>query len=534
MKRLPWLERLRKSQREQALCTPLPLSNRSNGEYFHEHTPREKQLETAIFRRADESARKLDADRRQFLASSMGMATALSIVNLSCTSDSDQSSTAADVPLDSSVSDAGRPQDTGRNGYDVGTDTLDANQTCQKLSGDPDEFVFDIQTHHINADGPWRQTNPGFALFFSQLEHAGCGLETLECFGAQQYIEQIFLNSDTTVAVLSTVPAALCDDGQTSNCGSPLTNQEIIETREIVNALAHSERVVNHCMVLPNAGLEQQLAIMDAVHSESKVAAWKCYPPWGPKGTGWRMDDPKVGLPFIEKGVKLGVPVFCIHKGFPLPGFDTTHTDPEDVGIAAKAFPDASFVVYHSGFRHGSWTKAEGAYDPADMFGTNTLVKTVLDNELAPGSNVYAELGSVWGNLISEPDQAAHVLGKLLKYVGENNVVWGTDCIWTGSPQPQIEAFRAFQISQEFQEKYGYPALTPTIKAKILGLNAAAIYGIDATAKRCAIQKDDLARARADLDGNMGARRWTFTTPLGPRTRREFLRFQEFNEGKPG
>ena len=71
------------------------------------------------------------------------------------------------------------------------------------------------------------------------------------------------------------------------------------------------------------------------------------------------------------------------------------------------------------------------------------------------------------------PTQAAHVLGKLLKYVGEDNVLWGTDCLFYGSPQDQIQALRSFHISAEFQDRFGYPELTKEIKAKILGLNGA-------------------------------------------------------------
>ena len=74
---------------------------------------------------------------------------------------------------------------------------------------------------------------------------------------------------------------------------------------------------------------------------------------------------------------------------------------------------------------------------------------------------------------MADPDQAAHVLGKLLVAVGEDNILWGTDSIWYGSPQDQIQAFRAFEITAESREKFGYPALTPAVKAKILGQNAA-------------------------------------------------------------
>jgi hypothetical protein len=88
----------------------------------------------------------------------------------------------------------------------------------------------------------------------------------------------------------------------------------------------------------------------------------------------------------------------------------------------------------------------------------------LLDNGIAPNSNVYAELGSTWRTVMGDPDQSAHVIGKLLRYVGEDRVVWGTDSIWYGSPQDQIQAFRLFQISDEFCDRYGYPKLTAQIK----------------------------------------------------------------------
>ena len=57
--------------------------------------------------------------------------------------------------------------------------------------------------------------------------------------------------------------------------------------------------------------------------------------------------------------------------------------------------------------------------------GTDSLVQSVLDSGLGTDSNVYAELGSTWQVVMREPDQAAHMVGKLLKYIGENNVLWG-------------------------------------------------------------------------------------------------------------
>ena len=78
-----------------------------------------------------------------------------------------------------------------------------------------------------------------------------------------------------------------------------------------------------------------------------------------------------------------------------------------------------------------------------------------------------------------DPDSAAHLIGKLAKHIGEANVLDGSDCIWYGSPHDQIQALRSFQISEALQEKFDYAPLTPALRAKIFGLNAAKVYGVD-------------------------------------------------------
>jgi hypothetical protein len=152
------------------------------------------------------------------------------------------------------------------------------------------------------------------------------------------------------------------------------------------------------------------------------------------------------------------------------------------------------------------------------------------DHGVGPNSNVWAELGSTWRGVMSDPTQAAHVIGKLLKYVGEDRVIWGTDCIWYGSPQPQIAAFRAFQIDEALAQEHGYPMLTPEVKAKIFGLNAANLYGIDADARRCAIQADQVEQYRntyRDMQP-VNERRWTANAPI---SRRDMLRHFAANGG---
>ena len=141
------------------------------------------------------------------------------------------------------------------------------------------------------------------------------------------------------------------------------------------------------------------------------------------------------------------------------------------------------------------------------------------DNGIGPGSNVYPELGSTWRLAMRNPDSAAHTIGKLVKHCGEDNVLWGTDSIWYGSPQDQIQAFRTFQISPELQERHGYPRMTPALRAKIFGRNALKIYPVDAAALRKHVRTDRVTRAREEYRERPDP---AFVS-YGPKTAREFL-----------
>ena len=116
--------------------------------------------------------------------------------------------------------------------------------------------------------------------------------------------------------------------------------------------------------------------------------------------------------------------------------------------------------------------------------------------------NCYAEIGTTWASsVVTFPTIAAHIMGQLMKFVGEDRIVFGSDSVWYGSPQWQIEAFWRFQIPAEMREKYGYPELTETAKRKILGLNSAKLYGIRAldTAAYKPVPKDYEKRMSGEL-----------------------------------
>ncbi len=146
-----------------------------------------------------------------------------------------------------------------------------------------------------------------------------------------------------------------------------------------------------------------------------------------------------------EKARALGVKVICIHKGIPLFNLDYEYSTCRDIGIVARRYPDVTFIVYHSGFDPG---RREGPYDPKNVAGgVDSLVKSLEDNGIPPNSNVHAELGTTWRQLLQDPDQAAPVLGKLFRYVGENNVLWGTDFA-TWGPRDADEFLALHALSQ--------------------------------------------------------------------------------------
>jgi len=66
----------------------------------------------------------------------------------------------------------------------------------------------------------------------------------------------------------------------------------------------------------------------------------------------------------------------------------------------------------------------------------------------------------------------------MLKFVGEDRILFGSEAVYYGSPQWEIEAFWRFQIPEEIRKRWGYPALTERAKRKILGLNSARLYGL--------------------------------------------------------
>jgi hypothetical protein len=107
-------------------------------------------------------------------------------------------------------------------------------------------------------------------------------------------------------------------------------------------------------------------------------------------------------------------------------------------------------------------------------------------------------------------------------------VLWGTDSIWYGSPQDQIQAFRTFQIAEELRDKYGYLEITPRLRAKVFGLNAMRPYHISIEEMKQRAAHDRIASERLAYRETPNPH---FRTH-GPKTRREFLNLLAWNGGQ--
>jgi predicted TIM-barrel fold metal-dependent hydrolase len=370
--------------------------------------------------------------------------------------------------------------------------TRDADAAAAAFAGHAP--VVDVQTHLVDParwHGPAADALGGF-LRMADPDRWSDPIDLTRIDGAA-WAALVFGASETAVALLTSTPGPAAVN--------VLDNRQIAAARDVAERYAGTGRVLTHTIVHPNLGAPE-LDAMSAWSAELRPAGWKCYTLWGPPTKssptgGWFFDDDEVGFPFLERVRALGPRVVASHKGIggPIPDASVAAASPRDIGPAAAAFPDITFVVYHSGYErdpHGE----EGAFDAARPRGVDRLVASCATANIGPGGNVYAELGTTWFLMLRRPREAAHVLGKLLVALGPERIVWGTDSTWYGSPQPLIDAFRAFQIPDRMQEEFGYPALTAADKERILSTNAQTLYGFEASVPR---DRDWTVNASVDL-----------------------------------
>jgi len=451
---------------------PIPSRIVSNEEFIPPpQTPEQKEYESRLLALSDQAAKQQGLSRRDFLRTGSGMAAALFALN----------------------------QVFGPC-YNVDAAEIQ-NQDAFTEKWPKNQFIFDVQTHHVDVSRKWYETPEGKATsgFFRLLRPQAKDLQgSLELLNRVHYVKEIFGDSDTVMAIISGVPTR----DWTRN---PLPPDQMAGTRDYVNGLAGSQRVLSHGLLRPNLG-KPELEEMERQVKKLNISAWKCYTGADLGERSWFLDDAKVAYPFWEKTLKLGVRNVCVHKGLPLGFFNERACTPFDLEQAARDFPQINFIVYHSGYR-GTGLLARGTgnavvdpkvQDPQEIPWISDIFRILRRNPKM--RNIYFELGSTFQQLsMSNPVRCLHMLGQMLQTAGADHILWGTDCIWGGSPQSQIERLRRLTMTDELMNKFKYPALTDAIKNQIFGLNAARLWNVNVKANRNAIKTDRLTQIRDEL-----------------------------------
>ncbi|MEQ1879756.1 MAG: amidohydrolase family protein [Burkholderiales bacterium] len=478
---------------EVAFRSPVPTQVVSNGEYNPlPQTEKQRQVEGLIKEMADVQAKRHNMDRRQFLATSAGMALAFAAMNKVFGPVWD-------------VSDAEAAGDMEMSDY-----------RAKQLSG---QFIFDDQTHFIRDD--FKQEGllglTKWAVGAKVNPNINDAPMTLSRYKMDNYLKEIFLDSDTKMSLLSGAPF---DDPS----WWLLSNDAIQNACRAVNKMAGQTRMLGHTVITPK--YPNWMDEVDRGIEVLKPVSWKSYTigdPFGPSKYAWKLDDEKLMYPFYEKAIKSGINTICIHKGLMPRDYEKAfagtweHATARDIGKAAKDWPGMNFVIYHSALR--PWLADQPDADLQKFLDTG-YVEWATDLARIPEkygvNNVYGEIGSTFASTaVTNPRFCAAFIGQLVNLMGAERVVWGTDSVWYGSPQWQIEAMRRLEIPDDIMKKFKFKTKlggpNSEVKQNIFGLNSARMYQLDMRlGEGKPFRQDQISQIKADYLAMGGERSNTY------------------------
>ncbi len=461
---IPWqLARLQSAAH--AFPWPIPTQVISNGEFLPApQNARQREVASRIRLLADALAPHHGLDRRAFLASPAGMAAAFTAMNA-----------VYGALFGVDPAEAAEPGAAAERAAALGTQT-----------------IIDLHTHCVrDASGP------GLQYFAELRERTRERLEspalservaTLSDPHLCTYVREIWLDSDTKIAALSGAPSDTRSDWL-------LPNHAIAAARASINRFAGSRRSLSHFIFTP--GQPGWLDAIDRGIEELRPDAFKGYTIGDNTHKDlsrypWRMDDERIAYRGYEKFLRAGIRNVAVHKGlFTLSDArHFPHLEPyarvDDVGRAARDWPQLNFLIYHAGYRYSGEGEPSIALGEFERTGRMQWVSDLADIPARFGvDNVYADIGASFAACcVTEPHTAAAMLGILVKGLGADHVVWGTDSIWFGSPQWQIEALRRLEIPEAMQRNHGFAPLGPAngpIKSAVFGMNAARLQPLSVT-----------------------------------------------------
>jgi uncharacterized protein len=460
-----------------AFPAPIPTQCVSNDEYMPcPQTERQREFEARIKEYGALLARKQGMSRRRFFQSAAGMAAAFVAMNDTY------------GPLFAvSRAEAATPE-----------------MSDERARALQNQFIMDMHTHFLRDDTRIQtflrqRATVGKLGWNPQL---GEKEQTLDDLKFANYFKEVFLDSDTKVACISGSPSHIEGDWF-------LTNEMKANARAKVNQEAGAKRMFSHAIFTP--GWPGWLEKVDAAMEELKPDSFKGYTIGDNTNKHlakhpYRLDDQKLIYPFYEKLVKAGLTNVCIHKGLFPPAVEKkfphllAYSDVRDVGRAAKDWPQLNFIIYHSGWR---WTGPNAPTEAWARFEETGRIEWITDLAEIPDEygvgNVYGDLGQLFAwTTTANPRLGAAVMGTLIQGLGADHVCWGTDAVWTGAPQWQIEALRRLEIPEDMRKRHGFQPLGPAdgeIKNAIFGGNNARLYQFTPE-QRAALDTDRFSRIK--------------------------------------
>jgi hypothetical protein len=479
--------------------SPVPTQIVSSDEYLPvPQTAQQRQVEARLKELSGALAKRQGLSRRRFFQTAAGMAASFVAMN-----------EVFGHVFDATLAEAATPEM--------------ADQRAAALSG---QMVIDGHTHFLRDDT--RLMN--FVKLREAVGKFGWNKElsdkeqTIADLKYGNYVKEIYMDSDTKVALLSNSPSEVPADWF-------LPQLEVFKTRERVNQQAGARRMLAHFTITP--GWPGWLDQVDEAIERLRPDSWKGYTIGDNTHkelahfAAWHADDEKLMYPFYEKISKTNIRNVCIHKGLFAPALEKQfphlrpYADVRDIGRAAKDWPQLNFLVYHSAYR---WIGAppSDAMAEFDKTGRTSWTSDLVEIPEKYGvNNVYGDLGQLFAfTAVAEPRLAAAVMGMLVKGLGADRVVWGTDAVWTGAPQWQIEGLRRLEIPEDMQRKFGFKPLGPAdgpTKTAVLAGNSARLYGLN-EAHAELIRHDGLAALKADYVANGPGRsnlRYGYVTKRG-------------------
>jgi len=463
-----------------SFASPVPTQIVSSDEYLPiPQTPKQREVEARLKDMSDRLAKRQGLSRRRFFQTASGMAASFVALNQ-----------VFGNLFDASEAEAATPEQ--------------ATARAVALSG---QMVIDGHTHFLRDD-------TRLMAFVKGREAVGQWGWNKELAGKEQtiddlkygnYVKEVYLDSDTKVALLSNSPSDVPEDWF-------IPQDQVFRTREMVNQQAGTRRMLAHFTITP--GQPGWLEQVDAAIERHKPDSWKGYTVGDNThkelaAHPWHADDEKLMYPFYERIAKTGIRNVCIHKGLFAPAVEAKfprlrpYADVSDIGRAAKDWPQLNFLVYHSAYRWVGGNPADGMAE-FDKTGRSSWTSELAEIPEKYGvTNVYGDLGQLFAwTSVAEPRLAAALMGTLIKGLGVDRVVWGTDAVWTGAPQWQIEGLRRLEIPEDMQKKHGFAPLGPAngpVKTAVFSGNSARLYELEQHAEligqdRFAMLKDDYQR----------------------------------------